>query len=95
MRKEGKAVAAGVTAQDNMHWASCPPVQLRRHASRPARRTKAKINILAKFVSEIIRKRGEKVFRLVANGGCFLKSASPSTAAPLLCSSTSHLISSR
>lgn len=60
MRKEGKAVAAGVTVQDNMHWASCPPVQLRRHASRPARRTKAKINILAKFVSEIIRKREKR-----------------------------------
>lgn len=60
VRKEGKAVAAGVTVQDNMHWASCPPVQLRRHASRPARTTKAKINILAKFVSEIIRKRGKR-----------------------------------
>lgn len=56
MRKEGKAGAAGVTAQDNMHWASCPLVQLRRQASQPARRMKAKIYMLAKFVSYIIRK---------------------------------------
>lgn len=57
MRKEGKAVVAGVTAQDNMHWASCPPVELRGHASRPARRSNAKINSCAKFVSYIIRTR--------------------------------------